>query len=163
MKKLNTKIALVIAGLLGAASTQTYAADSADLTLTGTVEQDCGISLDASSYTVDLVNGEADSTVATVTESCNDADGFIVSFSSSNGGYLQNDDNADQQKNYTISYGSGAGSIDQQSLSEDRSITYSTFTASNSVPLKMDLAEHGSGVLAAGTWSDVITVSIAAQ
>ncbi len=130
-----------------------------NLTLRGTVAQNCSVSFDTASYTVDLVNGEADSTVATVTEICNDADGYSISLSSANSGVLQNDDNAGDQKAYTISYGSG---ISGQSLSKSRSVSYSSYTAGNAVPLRMDLSAHGAGVLAAGTWSDTVTISIAA-
>lgn len=158
--KLNRNIlSIAIASVFGFAAMNANAATSADLTLTGTVAQDCSVSLDTASYTVDLVSGESDSTVATITEICNDADGYTISFSSANSGVLQNDDNAGEQKAYTISYGTG---ISGQSLSQARSVSYSTYTAGNSVPLRMDLSAHGAGVLAAGTWSDTVTVSIAA-
>lgn len=159
------KNALIVSAIaaLGFATLNAEAATSADLTLTGTVQQDCSVALDTSSYTVNLVAGESDSTIATVTEVCNDSDGYVISFSSANSGILQNDDNAGEQKNYSISYNTGVGSIDSQSLSESRSVSYSTFTANNPVALRMNLAAHGAGVLAAGTWSDTITVSIAAQ
>lgn len=163
MKLRHTIIAFSITTALGLGNIAAEAATSADLTLTGTVDQDCSVALNTSSYSVDLLNGEADSTVATVTETCNDADGFVVSFSSANSGVLQNDDDANEQKAYTISYGSGSGSIDTQSLSSTQSIAYSTYTAGNAVPLRMNLNAHTVGVLAAGTWSDVVTVSIAAQ
>jgi len=138
-----------------------HAATSADITLTGTVDQDCSVSLDASSYTLNLVAGESDSTVANVTEVCNDADGYTIAFSSANSGVLQNDDNPGQQKNYSISYGTGSGSIDSEGLDQGRSVNYASFTAGNSVPLRLNLSAHTGGVLAAGNWSDTITVSIA--
>ena len=163
MKSNKYSLAFSVAAILGLVGMNAYAASSADLTLTGSVEQDCSVSLDTASYTIDLINGEADSSVATVTEVCNDADGYVISFSSFNGGFMQNDDNADEKKNYSISYGSGTGSIDGESLSESQSVAYNTFTASNPVALRMTLPSHGTGVLAAGTWSDTITVSIAAQ
>lgn len=152
-------LSIAIVSILGFAAINANAATSADLTLTGSVAQDCSVSLDTASYTVDLLNGESDSTVATVTEVCNDADGYSISFSSANSGILQNDDNASEQKGYTISYGNG---ISSQSLSQTRSVSYSTYTAGNSVPLRMNLSAHGTGVLAAGTWSDTVTVSISA-
>ena len=154
---LKTLLAISTAIALSAGTAQ--AATSADITLSGSVAQDCSVSLSSANYTVDLVAGETDATVATVTEKCNDADGFVISFSSENSGVLQNDDNPSEQKSYTISYGT---SISSQSLSQDRSQTYSTFTANNEVPLKMNLDAHTVGVLAAGTWSDTITISIAA-
>lgn len=157
MNKLNkTLMTTLVLGLLGA---NAQAATTADITLSGTVAQDCSVALSSANYTVDLLNGENDSTVATVTETCNDADGYVISFSSANSGVMQNDDNASEQKAYTVSYGTG---IVAQSLSQAQSSSYSSFTAGNAVPLKLNLAAHTSGVLAAGTWSDTITVSIAA-
>lgn len=154
---------IALGASLGLFAVNADAVSSADLTITGSVEQDCSVAINTTSFTVDLVAGEDDSTVATVTESCNDADGYDISFSSSNSGVLQNDDNANEQKAYSISYGTGAGSIDSQSLSADRTLTYSTYTANNPVPLRINLDAHGAGVLASGTWSDTITVSIAAK
>jgi len=161
--KLNKLAIALLATSIGFITTQAHAATSADLTITGTVDEDCSVSLDTSSKTIDIQSGEVDSTMANVTEICNDADGFSISFSSANSGVLQNDDNAGEQKSYTISYGSGASSFDSQSLTQSRSVSYNTFTAGHTVPLRLNLASHSGGVLAAGTWSDVITVSIAAQ
>lgn len=134
-------------------------ANAADLQLTSEVDSDCSVALDARSYTVDLTNGEADSTVATVTETCNDANGYIISFSSANGGVLENDQDASEQKAYTASY----GTFSNQSLASAQSVTYNSYTAGNSLPLRINLDAHGASVLAAGVWSDTITVSIAAQ
>lgn len=157
MKNLNKSlIATLVLGLLGA---NAQAASSADITLSGSVDQDCSVALNSSNYTVNLLGGEADSAVATVTETCNDSDGYEISFSSANAGVLQNDDNASEQKPYTVSYGTG---IVAQRLSESKSVAYSTYTAGNDVALRMNLDAHTSGVLAAGTWSDTITISIAA-
>lgn len=155
IRNISLSISAVIALLAGTA----HAATSADITLSGSVAQDCSVSLSSANYTVDLLAGENNSTVATVTETCNDSDGFVISFSSANSGVLQNDDNPGEQKAYTISYGAG---ISSQSLAQDKSTSYSTFTSGNSVPLQMNLDAHTVGVLAAGTWSDTITVSIAA-
>lgn len=157
MKNLNKSlIATLVLGLLGA---NAQAASSADITLSGSVDQDCSVALNSSNYTVNLLSGESDSTVATVTETCNDSDGYQISFSSANAGVLQNDDDASEQKSYSISYGTD---LNYARLLESKSVSYNTYTAGNAVPLRMNLDAHTSGVLAAGTWSDTITVSIAA-
>ena len=161
--KFNKSLLVAVSSVFALMSVNAYAATSADITLSGSVDQDCSVSLAANSFPINLQNGETDTTVANVTEVCNDADGYVVSFSSSNSGVLQNDDNANEQKSYTISYGSGSGSIEDQGLTQSRSRSYSTYTSGNSVPLKFDLPAHSTGVLAAGNWSDTITVSIAAQ
>lgn len=160
---------ILIASILGIvlglmiSSASAYANESAELTLTGLVEQDCSVSLDTTSYTVDLLNGENDSIVATVTEICNDANGYTISFYSLNNGTLRNNDDVNETKAYTVSYGSGISGFGYLSLSTSRSVSYDTYTAGNSVSLKFNLPAHNSGVLAAGIWSDTIVISISAR
>lgn len=132
------------------------AGETQTIVLSTDVASVCTIESSVSSFEPNLVDGEDETTIATITEICNDADGYTVTFSSANSGNLQNSDVAAEQKEYKISY----NDIDEKKLNNDKTTTYSESTASNAVALKMHLDEN-SGVLAAGTWSDTITATVA--
>lgn len=68
----------------------TFAAQTGTLVLKGSVAVDCGIVVNttANATTLDLINGEVGDTVANVTETCNNANGYTISLSSLNGSKL---------------------------------------------------------------------------
>ncbi len=156
--KMLKKITVVLSAVLGLVSLNAFAAAGAsqEIALSTTVDSVCTIESNSSSFSPNLVAGEASTTIATITEVCNDMDGYTVTFSSANSGVLQNSDVAAQQKGYEISY----NDISEQELNVDRTTTYSAGTESNVVALKMTLAAN-TGVLASGTWSDTITATVA--
>jgi hypothetical protein len=154
---LSKKIVMALSAALGFVSINAFAAagESQTIVLSTDVASSCTIESSSSSFSPNLVAGESSTTIATITEVCNDMDGFTVTFSSANGGLLQNSDVAAQKKAYQIDYADVSGQ-----LGADRVQTYGTGTESNVVPLKMSLAAN-TGVLASGTWSDTITATVA--
>ncbi len=152
------KIIVVLSAVLGLVSLNAFAAAGAsqEIVLSTTVDSVCTIESNSSSFSPNLVAGEAATTIATITEVCNDMDGYTVSFSSANSGVLQNSDVAAQQKDYEISY----NDISEMQLNSDRTTTYFAGTESNAVALQLHLAAN-TGVLASGTWSDTITATVA--
>lgn len=157
MKHKNT-LKVLLTTFLGLFTLNVFAAagETQTIVLSTDVASVCTIESSVSSFEPNMVDGEDDTTVATITEICNDFDGYTVTFSSANGGKLQNSDVAGEQKDYKISY----NDIDEEKLDSDRTTTYDSETESNDVELKMHLDEN-SGILAAGTWSDTITATVA--
>jgi len=155
---LNKKIAMVLSTALGFVSINAFAVagETQTIVLSTDVASACTIESSTSSFAPNLVAGELDTTIATITEVCNDMDGYTVTFSSSNSGVLQNSDVAAQKKDYKITY----NDINKKKLDQNRTTTYSSGTESNAVALILNL-DANSGVLAAGTWSDTITATVA--
>ncbi len=155
---INKNLVLAVPTVLAFVSFNTFADAGAtqDIVLSTDVASVCTIEANSLTYSPDLTTGEDGTTIATITEICNDADGYTVTFTSANSGKLQNDDVPGEEKDYEITY----GSIDEKKLNRARTESYNSGTASNAVLLKLDLAAD-SGVIAAGTWSDTITATVA--
>ena len=145
-------------------STTTFAAsDTGTLTLTGTVAAKYEISLDTNTATVDIVNGNTKLLAATATEVSNSLTGYKVQMKSLKGSKLVNSSDATKFTTYKVFYGSNPTGY---TLSDT---TYQTVNSPNPSPysvtpvqsaIKVDVVAYA--LAPAGTYSDVITVNIAA-
>ena len=130
-------------------------ASAATLDISGTVAAQCYISVTDLGVSLDLVNGETAKNVASISETCNDPDGYTVSFSSTDG-QLNGPTGFDE--GYTINYDSvSAGDL----ATATQSVAHAAPAWNSSNNLQVNLA--GNSQLAAGTYTDTITISIAGQ
>ena len=136
------------------------------LPVQGIVAVACTISTsDAGAGTLDLSSSKTDVTIANVTESCNDANGYSVSIATTNGttgGLLvsQNVNGANSTDlSYSIKYDGSAVTI---SSGSGTGATRSGFTASQTVALAVTYTSPGGG-LPADTYTDTLTLTITAS
>lgn len=130
-------------------------ASAATLEISGKVEETCSVSVSNLAVSLDLLNGESAKSVAVVSETCNDPDGYTVSISSSN---AKLDGPAGLGVDYSINY----DSLNSADPSGNRNTVFHSAPAwNNTVDLQINLA--GNGHLAAGIYTDTITITIAGQ
>ena len=130
-------------------------ASAATLDISGTVAAQCSVTVTDLGVSLDLVNGENKKKVASISETCNDPDGYTVSFSSSDG--LLNGPTGFNES-YTIDY-DGLSGADLAVATQSVAHAAPAWDSSNF--LKVSLA--GNSQLAAGTYTDTISISIAGQ
>jgi hypothetical protein len=152
---------IVIAAVICAAAFPAAADTTASLTLSGTVAKSASITVTpapgASNLTLTSTPSAAIA-VATVTEVCNSTSGFTVTVASANAGYLKGAivGNTDSVA-YTLYQNGSAVTL---SAAPTLMISTSTKTAGASQALTIDYA--GDPALAADTYGDVLTFTIAA-
>ncbi|NKI33932.1 hypothetical protein HFP89_14615, partial [Wenzhouxiangella sp. XN79A] len=147
-----TAIAAVFAG------TSAFAAvggqTSGEIVIKGTVGDLCEIAVVDLGTNLNLVDGEQNARVGEITETCNNPEGYEVSFSSDNGGYMAGP--LDAQSFYRISY----DDIEDESLEDDQRIERDEpqWNAAYDLTVNVD----GDSELPAGSYRDLVTVEIAA-
>ncbi len=151
----------IIFAAMTALTTTAFAATQGLLTLTGVVDVRYEISLSTSSASVNITGGEANRVVAQATEVSNNLTGYKILMKSQNAGRLRNASDATKFVAYTISY-------------DDTATQYSLLTTDTVVKPATALAGLTTDVsnirvsfpaqpnAPAGTYSDLITVSISA-
>jgi len=130
-------------------------ASAATLDISGTVAAQCSVTVTDLAVSLDLVSGENNKKVANISETCNDPDGYTVSFSSTDG-LLNGPTGFDE--GYTISYDT-LSAVDLATGTQSVAHAAPAWDSSNF--LKVSLA--GNSQLAAGSYTDTITISIAGQ
>ena len=145
------------AGILAQGSA--IAADStATLQLRGTVPATCVVQVVDSGASLNLLGGEANRQVGTVSETCNAGSGYLITLSSANGGQLGGAAGGSGQKvAYTVSYGDAAATGLAQPVTMTRAASAFGKTQALSVSLPAQSR------LAAGDYQDSLTVTIAAK
>lgn len=139
---------------LGTIFSMPMTAAAATIDISGTVAAQCSVSVTDLGASLDLVNGETSKNVASISETCNDPDGFTVSFSSS-------DAKLNGPTGYDVDYTINYDTLAAQSLATAQSVSRSAPAWDSSNNLQINLA--GNAQLAAGTYTDTITISIAGQ
>jgi spore coat protein U-like protein len=150
------RIALTIAALLVAGATQaSVAPTSGQIIIRGTVGSICEIGVVDYGTNLDLVAGEANRPVGAVTETCNDPDGYSVAFTSDKGGKMIGP--RDAESAYRINY----DSIADHSLAADVAVERPDpqWGLRHELTVNVD----GQDQLPAGEYTDVVTVTIAAN
>ena len=150
------RIALAIAALfIAGAANASVAPTSGQIVIRGTVGSICEIGVVDYGTNLDLVTGESSRAVGAVTETCNDPDGYSVSFTSDQGGKMVGP--RDATSKYRINY----DSIADYSLSADAAIERPDpqWGLRNELTVNVD----GQDQLPAGSYKDVVTVTIAAN
>lgn len=142
-------------------TTTAFAATQGLLTLTGVVDVRYEISLSTSSATVDIINGEANRVVAQATEVSNNLSGYKISMKSQNAGQLRNSSDATKFVAYTISYDDSATQhslLTTDTVVKPASALSGLTTDVSNIRVSFPAQPNA----AAGTYSDVLTVSISA-
>ena len=142
--------ALLIAGTAHAAGPT-----SGQIIIRGTVGALCEIGVVDYGTNLDLVAGEANRAVGQVKETCNDPDGYSVSFTSAEGGKMVGPRGAASA--YRVNY----DSIADHSLATDASIARPDPQWNAAYELTVNV--EGQSELPAGEYRDTVTVTIAAS
>ena len=143
-------VAILVSGAAEAASA------SGTVRLTGTVAVSCTVAVSDLGASLDLINGESDTTVANVEENCNNATGYTVTLSSANAGVLVGDGSGSPTASYEVSYDGQSAA-----LSSDMTVSRSSAQFSKSVALGVTIAADAEAI--AGNYADTITIEIAAK
>ena len=146
-------LSAVAAALLVAGSAHAAGPTSGQIIIRGTVGSICEIGVVDYGTNLDLVAGESNRAVGQVTETCNDADGYSVSFSSSEGGKMVGPLGAASE--YRVNY----DTISDTSLSSDASIARPD--PQWNVQHDLTVNVEGQNELPAGEYRDTVTVTIA--
>ena len=128
---------------------------SGTVELTGTVPVHCEVTIRNLDGTLDLVAGETAKPVAEIVETCNQPAGYTIGFASGNAGDLVSQDGI--RVDYRIDYDTAANVDLAVDLALDRAEARFDFVR----PLRVSV-DPGGGRLA-GTYSDIITVTVTAR
>ncbi len=123
--------------------------------LIGTVPVHCEIVIRNLDGTLDLVAGETAKPVAEIVETCNEPAGYTIAFGSGNAGDLVSQDGI--RVDYRIDYDTATNVDLAADLSLDRPEARFDFVR----PLRVSVDPDGGRL--AGTYSDIITVTVTAR
>ncbi|WP_114391518.1 spore coat protein U domain-containing protein [Oleisolibacter albus] len=146
----------LLAALIATAALATPAfaqSASGTIRLNGTVALTCTVAVADANQSLNLLSGENEKVVGTVTENCNGAQGYRISLSSSNNGRLKSGNNAiDYQVKYENQGGSLGGTmvVDRGNAQFDKR-----------VDLKVTVPANAQAI--AGAYTDTVTIQIAAK
>jgi spore coat protein U-like protein len=149
-----TAIAALFAGSSAFAAVAVGGQTSGEIIIKGTVGDLCEINVVDLGTNLNLVDGEQAARVGEITETCNNPEGYSVSFSSTNGGFMAGP--LDAQSFYTINY----DSIDDYSLAADGELVRDLPRWNAAFDLTVNV--EGDDELPAGNYKDLVTVEIAA-
>ncbi|MDA1071436.1 MAG: hypothetical protein O2825_08560 [Proteobacteria bacterium] len=146
----------VITFAILAAGQQVEAAsdNSGTLVVRGSVETNCTVSIEDMGARLDLTKGVNNVVVGKVTETCNDPDGYSITFTSQGGGKLMN---GKAEVEYTASY----DNQNHQNLGSEMRLSRKDAAFGDVNELKVTV--KGSDQRVAGNYTDIITVTIAAN
>ena len=149
----NLSLSALVAALLVAGSANAAGPTSGQIIIRGTVGSICEIGVVDYGTNLDLVAGESNRAVGQVTETCNDADGYSVSFSSTEGGKMVGPLGAVSA--YRVNY----------DTISDTSLTSAALIARPdpqwNVQHDLTVNVEGQNELPAGEYRDTVTVTIA--
>jgi hypothetical protein len=140
-----------------------FAAQSVDLLLSGSVSAiyDLQITPKPESTTLNIVAGENNLSVATVSEQSNALNGYKINMRSANGSQLNNTADSTKSTSYTISYDGATAVI--LSTSDQTVKTVSSLPGLTTVASDVSVNVAPYGTAPAGTYTDTVTISIVAN
>ena len=147
-----TAIAAIFAGSSAFATVGSQT--SGEIVIKGSVGDICEINVVDLGTNLNLVDGEQAARVGEITETCNNPEGYSVSFSSENGGFMTGP--LDAQSSYTINY----DSIADYSLDSEGELVRDLPRWNAAFDLTVNV--QGDDELPAGNYKDLVTVEIAA-
>jgi spore coat protein U-like protein len=150
-------IAVTVAGmaLFGSVTAQAQSA-TGTIRLMGTVAVNCTVAVTDLSPSLNLVGGETAKQVGTVVENCNSGTGYTVSVASAGKGTLTSTGSGTQPVSFTLGYDGQSSS-----LSSDLTLNRSTAQFGKSVPVTVTIPANAQRI--AGSYSDTLTITIAAK
>ena len=156
MKKFLSTTAIVGTLFAIAAGSAMADASSGDIKLNGTMGAICVVDVDAKNTDIDMKDGAKKQVVAEIKETCNDHEGYTITFTSANEGVILHRDSG-QSVPYTVSYDSSEAA----SLAKPLDIVRAKEGYGVEHNLVVDMS--GSANRVAGSYGDTITVQIAAK
>ena len=149
----NASLSALVLALFAAGSAHAAGPTSGQIIIRGTVGSICQIAVVDLGTNLDLVAGESNRAVGKVTETCNDADGYSVSFTSAKGGKMVGPLGAESA--YRVNY----DTISNTSLSSAAALVRPDPQWNVQHELTVNVA--GQSELPAGEYRDTVTVTIA--
>ena len=137
-----------------ASANQGQGAASGTVKLTGTVSVNCTVAVTDLGTSLNLTAGGNNVQVGTVTESCNDGAGYTINVTSANGGKLSSAAANSQPISYTTLY-------DGASASGNVVVTRTNANFGKVASLNVTVPAAAQAI--AGTYSDTLTIAIAAK
>ncbi len=155
LRCLSWRLALPLGAAAAFSSAALAAGSSGTVELVGTVPVRCEVTIRNLDGTLDLVAGETAKPVADIVETCNQPAGYTIGFTSGNAGDLVSQDGI--RVDYRIDYDTAANVDLAVDLAPDRAEARFDFVR----PLRVSVDPAGGRL--AGTYSDIITVTVAAR
>lgn len=149
------RLALLLGVAAAVPSAAVAAGASGTVELIGTVPVRCEVTIRNLDGALDLVAGETAKPVAEIVETCNEPAGYTIGFASGNAGDLVSQDGI--RVDYRIDYDTAANVDLAVDLTLDRGEARFDFAR----PLRVSVDPAGGRL--AGTYSDIITVTVAAR
>ena len=149
------RLVLLLGGAAAFSSAALAAGSSGTVELVGTVPARCEVTIQNLDGTLDLVAGETAKPVADIVETCNQPAGYTIAFASGNAGDLVSQDGI--RVDYRIDYDTAANVDLAVDLVLDRAEARFDFVR----PLRVSVDPDGARP--AGTYSDIITVTVTAR
>jgi hypothetical protein len=151
------KTAIAFAAITAAMGAQA-ATDSAQLELRGSVAVNCTIEVKptAKATSLDIINGEQQALVGTVTENCNSGTGYTVHLTSSNQGQLLSTAVGAKPAVYEAAYDDGQGAIGKEIVASRQEAQFGRQGA-------LTVSFAGDKQAIAGVYSDIVNLVIKAK
>lgn len=139
------------------------AGTTATLNLKGTVAAvtEISVAADAAAQALTIASGSSNLKIATVSETCNDKDGYDIFMSSINGGKLIHSLDATKSTGYQIAYGSAAMTIPSTTPTKIKTVSSLSGLTTNASDVKITVTSAPNAV--AGDYNDTLTFTIAAK
>jgi len=160
-----SRVAIALSGLTFLAlPCISFAGTSGNLTLSGTVNPNNSLTVTANGTTntnIDIINGESALNVGSATETSNDAGGYSITLSSTNGGQLELGGTSTTDKTaYQVSYDGGSYVTPTTSASAIKTVNSLSAAVTHTSQILVNVAADSTAV--AGNYSDTLTFAIVA-
>jgi len=151
-------LSLIAMSVFATIAISAKAATSGKIELQGRVGENCTVAVTQlpKGTALDIVTGEKAAQVANVVESCNIGAGYKVSLTSANAGKLLNPLTGAQTVRFDVGYDNATGVIAQELVA-----LRDTAQFGKQVPVTVSFPANPQAI--AGTYSDTVTVTIAAK
>lgn len=162
MKTVKFTAALLSTLAVGTSAIAAYG-PTGTLTISGIVAviNELEVTPTADAITLNILAGESDKLVASVSERSNNIGGYKIKMSSANGGQLVNGSNSALKTAYKLGYNGGSKVTLTTGQTDVKNVTALTALTTVASAVRVDVTALPTA--AAGTYSDVITVSIVAN
>ena len=140
-----------------------FAGTTATLNLKGTVAAitEISVAADAAAQALAITVGSSNLKIATVSETCNDKDGYDIFMSSLNGGKLVHSVDSTKSTSYQIAYGGAALAVPSITPSKIKTVNSLSGLTTNASDVKITVTSAPNAV--AGDYNDTLTFTIAAK
>lgn len=155
MKFIKSSIVLAVLAAGGVAHASSA---SGQIQLSGSVANICTLAVTATAKAtnLDILGGETNAVVGTISEDCNSGNGYTVSLTSTNSGKLTSSANGSTPTTYTAAYDNGTGSIATKITADRNSHQFGRQG-------QVQVSFAGNSQAVAGSYTDTLNIVIAAK